>query len=428
VPQPDRPRTAPDAAIRRLALARLVSVVGSMAAYTALVDLAFTRSGGSAMAVSMAVLLSIGAVGLLGPFGGYVADRWDRKRAMVASDLVGAALFLALAVVDPLWLVLGVAFLTAVASTPFRAGSIAAVPNLVGDPTRLAAANSRLAVAGNVGIVLGPGLGGLLVGLIGAEPVFVLNAASFVVSAWLVWSIRAPFGGATRPRADAGTSPAPAGTIPAPDADGGLLAGFGLLRRDRVLLVIVLACSILHFGAGLSIVADRPIAEQFGVGPMGFGVMLGVYGIGAVFGAWLASRLTASTEVPAIVTGFVIAGVAGITVWLAPVFALVVAANLAWGVGDAASVVGRSGLFQRRSPDAIRGRVAASNESIMTVTLMAGMILGGPLIDGLGAQAAYGVAGILSIAAAFLGASVVAEARRPPVIAAVGRDGLEPAG
>jgi predicted MFS family arabinose efflux permease len=421
VPQPDRPRTAPDAAIRRLALARLVSVVGSMAAYTALVDLAFTRSGGSAMAVSMAVLLSIGAVGLLGPFGGYVADRWDRKRAMVASDLVGAALFLALAVVDPLWLVLGVAFLTAVASTPFRAGSIAAVPNLVGDPTRLAAANSRLAIAGNLGIVLGPGLGGLLVGLIGAEPVFVLNAASFVVSAWLVWSIRAPFGGATRPRAAADPSPAP-------DADGGLLAGFGLLRRDRVLLVIVLACSILHFGAGLSIVADRPIAEQFGVGPMGFGVMLGVYGIGAVFGAWLASRLTASTEVPAIVTGFVIAGVAGITVWLAPVFALVVAANLAWGVGDAASVVGRSGLFQRRSPDAIRGRVAASNESIMTVTLMAGMILGGPLIDGLGAQAAYGVAGILSIAAAFLGASVVAEARRPPVIAAVGRDGLEPAG
>ena len=419
--QPDRPRTAPDAAIRRLALARLVSVVGSMAAYTALVDLVFTRSGGSAVAVSMAVLLSIGAVGLLGPFGGYVADRWDRKRAMVASDLVGAALFLALAVVDPLWLLLGVAFLTAVASTPFRAGSIAAVPNLVGDPTRLAAANSRLAIAGNLGIVLGPGLGGLLVGAIGAEPVFVLNAASFVVSAWLVWSIRAPFGGATRPRADAGRSPAPY-------ADGGLLAGFGLLRRDRVLLVIVLACSILHFGAGLSIVADRPIAEQFSVGPMGFGVMLGVYGIGAVLGAWLASRLTASTEVPAIVTGFVIAGVAGITVWLAPVFALVVAANLAWGVGDAASVVGRSGLFQRRSPDAIRGRVAASNESIMTVTLMAGMILGGPLIDGLGAQAAYGVAGILSIAAAFLGASVVADARRPPVIAAVERDGLEPAG
>jgi predicted MFS family arabinose efflux permease len=421
VSQPDRPRTAPDAAIRRLALARLVSVAGSMAAYTALVDLVFTRSGGSAVAVSMAVLLSIGAVGLLGPFGGYVADRWDRKRAMVASDLVGAGLFLALAVVDPLWLLFGVAFLTAVASTPFRAGSIAAVPNLVGDPNRLAAANSRLAIAGNLGIVLGPGLGGLLVGAIGAEPVFVLNAASFVVSAWLVWSIRAPFGGATRARADAGTSP-PSHT------DGGLLAGFALLRRDRVLLVIVLACTILHFGAGLSFVADRPIAEQFGVGPFGFGVMLGVYGIGAVLGAWLASRLTASTEVPAIVTGFVIAGVAGVTVWLAPVFALVVAANLAWGVGDAASVVGRSGLFQRRSPDAIRGRVAAANESIMTVMLMAGMILGGPLVDGLGAQAAYGVAGILSIAAACLGASVVAVPRRPPVIAVVEREGLEPAG
>src|SRR5690349_11461252 len=115
-------RTAPDDAIRRLALARLISVVGSMAAYTALVDLVFIRSGGSAVAVSLAVLVSIGAVGLLGPFGGFVADRWDRQRAMVASDLVGALLFAVLALVDPLWLLLAVAFLTAVASTPFRAG------------------------------------------------------------------------------------------------------------------------------------------------------------------------------------------------------------------------------------------------------------------------------------------------------------------
>ena len=404
----DERQTPPDAAIRRLALARLVSGIGSMAAYTALVDLVFTRSGGSPVAVSVAVLATIGAVGLLGPIGGFVADRWDRKRAMVASDLAGAALFGVLAIVDPLWLLLGIAFLTALASTPFRAGSIAAIPNLVGDPSRLAAANSRLAVAANLGIVLGPGLGGVLVGVIGAGPVFVLNAASFVVSAWLVWSIHAPFGGVTRRRAEDGV----AATGSAAPSDGGMLAGFGLLRRDRVLLVIVSACTILHFGAGLSIVADRPIADQFGVGPTGFGLMLGLYGIGAVLGAWLASSLTAATEVSAIVTGFVIAGVAGISVWLAPFFALVVVANLAWGVGDAASVVGRSGLFQRRSPDAIRGRVAAANESIMNVTLMAGMLVGGPLIAGLGAQAAYGVAGFLSLGAAVLGASVIVDARR----------------
>jgi predicted MFS family arabinose efflux permease len=255
-------------------------------------------------------------------------------------------------------------------------------------------------------LLVGAGIGGIVAEVFGAQTAFVIDAASFVVSAWLVWSIRAPFGGVTRRRADGTTS------APVPSSDGGLLAGFGLLRRDRVLLVIVSACTILHFGAGLSIVADRPIADQFGMGPTGFGLMLGLYGIGAVLGAWLASRLTASTEVSAIVTGFVIAGIAGISVWLAPFFALVVAANLAWGVGDAASVVGRSGLFQRRSPDAIRGRVAAANESIMNVTLMAGMLVGGPLIAGLGAQAAYGVAGFLSLGAAVLGASVIVDARR----------------
>ena len=131
---------------------------------------------------------------------------------------------------------------------------------------------------------------------------------------------------------------------------------------------------------------------------------------------------------PAIEAGFIIAGVAGIAVWLAPFFAIVVVANLVWGVGDAASVVGRSGLFQRRSPDAIRGRVAAANESVMNVTLMAGMIVGGPLIAGIGPQAVYGLAGVLSLGAALLGASVIGEARRGPVIAVIEGDRLEPTG
>ena len=54
----------------------------------------------------------------------------------------------------------------------------------------------------------------------------------------------------------------------------------------------------------------------------------------------------------------------------------------------------------------------------MNVTLMAGMMLGGPLIDALGPQAAYGLAGLLSIGAALLGGSVVV-ARRGGVVAMV---------
>jgi predicted MFS family arabinose efflux permease len=391
--------TPPNVAIRRLAVARFISVGGSMAAYTALIDLVFRRTDGSTVALSLAVLLTMGAVGLFGPVGGAIADRWDRRRAMIASDLAGGALFVALALAGPVWLVLAVAFLTAVAATPFRAGSTAAIPNLVQDRALITRANGRLAVGSNLGITLGPAIGGVLVGWIGAGPVFVLNAASFAASAALVWSIRAPFTGAAR-RDDVDPN------------TRGVLAGFRFLRRDRVLLVVTLAWVVLLLGMGMGIVADRPVAAAFSQGSVGFGVMLGLYGLGAVTGSFLGSRLTAATEPSALVAGFAVAGLAGLGIGVAPAFWIVLVCNLVWGVGDAVTTVARAGVLQRRTPDPIRGRVAAANESAVHLALMVGFLAAGPTIAAIGAQATYAVGGLAALGAALLASTVVAVARR----------------
>jgi MFS family permease len=392
-------RTPPNATIRRLAVARFISVAGSMAAYAALVDLVFRRTHGSTVLLSLTIFLTWGAAGLFGPLGGVVADRWDRKRAMIASDLAGAALFVVLAFVGVVWLILVVALLTAVAATPFMAGSTAAIPNLVEDEAVIARANGRLAVGSNLGITLGPAIGGVLVGWIGAGPVFLLNAASFGASAALVWSIRAPFGGA----AEGGVGDAHA---------RGVLAGFRFLRRDRVLLVVTLAWLVMVFGIGFGIVADRPVAAVFSAGAVGFGVMLGVYGVGAVSGAWISSWLTAATEPAALLTGLVVAGVSGIGIWLAPAFWIVLVCNLVWGVGDGVTRVAKQGIFQRRIPDTVRGRVVAATESLVHLALMAGFIAAGPTVAFLGAKATYAVAGLAALGSAGLVSTVIAAARR----------------
>ena len=393
-------RTPPNVAIRRLAVARFISVGGSMAAYTALIDLVFRRTHGSTAILSLTVLLTMGAAGLFGPIGGVVADRWDRRRAMIGSDLVSGALFVVLAFVGPMWLILTVAFLTAVAATPFRAGSTAAIPNLVQDEALIARANGHLWIGTTLGITLGPAIGGVLVGWIGAGPVFVLNAISFAASAALIWSIRAPFRGV--------------GDDDAEDDTGSILAGVRFLRRDRVQFVLTFAWMVLLLGMGMGIVADRPVAAVFSVGAVGFGVMLGLYGVGAVIGSWLASRLTAATEPAALVTGFAVAGVAGIGIWLAPVFSIVLACNFVWGVGDAVTRVAKTGILQRRTPDAVRGRVAGANEAALNLALMAGFLAAGPTIAVLGAQATYAVGGLAALGAAAVSSTVVAAARRGP--------------
>jgi predicted MFS family arabinose efflux permease len=392
-------RTPPNVAIRRLAVARFISVGGSMAAYTALIDLVFRRTHGSTVVLSLTILLTLGTSGFFAPIGGMVADRWDRKRAMIASDLLSGALFVVLAFVGPTWLILIVAFLTAAASTPFRAGSTAAIPNLVQEEALIAKANGSLGIGTTLGITLGPAIGGVLVGWIGAGPVFVLNAVSFAASAGLTWSIRASFRGV----ADDDAEPGDARDI---------LAGMRFLRRDRVQFVLTFAWMVLLLGMGMGIVADRPIAAVFSVGSVGFGVMLGLYGVGAVVGSWLASRLTASTEPAALVTGFLVAGIAGVWIWLAPAFWIVVACNLIWGVGDGVTRVAKTGILQRRTPDAVRGRVSGANEAAINLALMAGFLAAGPTIAALGAQATYAVGGVAALGAAALASSVVAEARR----------------
>ena len=154
-------RIDPMVAVRRMAVARAVSVTGSLAAYAALVDLMFRETDGSSVYLSATVILTIGAVGLLEPLGGWIADRMDRRAALIGSDAVGALAFVAMAFVDDPGPLLFVAFISALAETPFRAGSVAAVPALVGDDAMLAKANGWIGIGSNIGITVGPALGGL---------------------------------------------------------------------------------------------------------------------------------------------------------------------------------------------------------------------------------------------------------------------------
>ena len=386
-------RTPPEVAIRRLAISRFVSATGSMAAYTALIDLVYVETDASTVFLSLTILLTIGAAGLFEPLGAVVADRWDRKKALIWSDLIGTSLFALLTLTREPAALLIVALLTAIAETPFRAGSVAAIPNLVDDERLIAKANGWIGVGSNLGITVGPALGGLLVAWLGPSPVFLMNAGSFVISAGLVWSIRAPFSGRRDPDADAG-------------ADGGFTVGFRFLRRDRVLLVVTASWMVLLLGMGLGIVSDRPVADVFDAGAFGFGLMLGLWGLGSVVGSVIASRMTARTEPSSLVTGFVLAGIGGIGIGVAPTFWLVLVCNFVWGFGDALTVVAEQGIMQRRTPDAIRSRVVAANESLVHLALMAGFLAAGPVLSAVGPQATYAIGGVAALTAGVLANTV----------------------
>src|SRR4029450_1110154 len=121
-------RTSPRSAVRRLAAARLISITGGAAAYTALMFTVYERTRSPAW-LSATLVLTFGVSGFLAPIAGAIGDRFDRRRVMIVSDVAGVAAFAAMAfAADPGWL-LAFAFVSAVVETPFWMGAARALPD-----------------------------------------------------------------------------------------------------------------------------------------------------------------------------------------------------------------------------------------------------------------------------------------------------------
>lgn len=382
--------TTSTSSVRRLAVARLISITGGSAAYIALTFVMYQRTRSPAW-VSATLLLTYGVKGAIGPFAGMLGDRFDRRSVMIWSDLAGAACFAAMAFVSEPGPLLALAFASAVVEAPFEAASVAAIPNLVASD-RLSWANSLVQMGRFAGISVGPALGGVLLERLGAGGVFGLNAVSFLISSALVVSVRGRFSeraaaGPPGRRRDADEDPT------TPDASG-VRVGVRFIARDAVLGRLTLAWVVLTLGLGMSMVADVPLAVSFGVGSLGFSAIVAAWGAGSVAGSFLGRFLSPRTESHAIVWGTLLTAVGGGGMALSPVFWPIVAFCLLMGVGNAVSAIADQGVRQRRTPDRLRSRVVAASDAAWQLALAVAFVLAAPALEVLGPQGVYGVGGV----------------------------------
>jgi predicted MFS family arabinose efflux permease len=386
--------------VRRLALARLISLTGGAAAYLALNYVIYQKTGSAAW-VALALILTFGAIGLASPFAGALGDRFDRRKVMIASDLLGALAFLAMALVEDPGLLIGLAFLAALAEAPFLSASSAAIPNLV-DEGQISYANGLIALGRNAGIVLGPVIGGLVVASVGAGVVFAVNAASFVVSAGLVASVRGRFSG-DREEGEG-------------EEHRGLRAGFRFLFSDRVLRTMALTWLGIVLALGMTMVADVPLAEVFAVGSFGYGLLIACWGGGSIVGALVSRYLNARTEALAFVAGTGVVAATCIGVGISPWFSLVLVSIFVMGIGDGLTLVAQQGIMQRRTPDAVRSRVSGAFDAVIHAGLVPSYALAGPAVATLGARGVYVAGGLAAMLALFVALPIVREGRRPEVV------------
>jgi MFS family permease len=356
--------------VRRLALARLVSVIGGSAAWVALYATLYARTGSAGWVAAGLTAASV-AAGLCALPAGRLADRVSRRRLLVAADLAAAAAWaVAVVLADRDAALLACATAGLALQTPVAPATGAAVGLLVA-PGELARANGLLAAARFAGILVGPVLGGLLVGTAGVEAALALNVVSFACSAALVATIRTDLGPAARARRP----------------------GRIRLRQPPLVRTLALATAVLFLGAGLETVAQVPLAATLDLGATSLGLLVAAWSGGALLGALLArtGRLGVRTGFAATAAGLAVVGAA-------PGTAVVLLGQLVGGVGEGIAGVAGQALLQRALPEGRRGSAIATVEAAGGVAIAAGQPLGGMVAGRVGAPAAYLAAAGLSAA------------------------------
>jgi predicted MFS family arabinose efflux permease len=376
-------------AYRRLFAAQTISRWGDTFNTIALVVLVF-RLTGSGLGVTGAVIAEIAPVLLLAPVAGAVIDRLPRGQVLIAADLWRMALAGLLPLVDQhLAAVYALAFGLAAGGVFFNPAASSVLPSLV-DDDELVAANSGLWSAAVISqIALAP-VAGALVAAVGVGAAFLVNAASFGVSALLLVGLRLP----GRP-----TSTAAGSWL------GGVGEGARLLVADRLLRLLALVQLLAALSAGatsalLVVLAGR----HLGVGPGGFGLLLAAIGVGAALGPLLLARLVSNPRRPALVFGpLVLRGLVDLVLASTRSLAIAMGALAVYGIGTSTGMVTYNSLLQAEVAPEARGRVFAGFDLLWQAGRLASLALGGVAADVLGIRAVYYLGGILLLVAGAIG-------------------------
>ena len=172
-------------ALRRIEAALATSMIGDWAYATAVVVWAYGVGGARLVGIWMAVRYVLMAI--VSPIGASLADRLPRKAVLIGSDLIRALLAtvagIALFTDAPAAVIIVIATVLSLIGCVFRPAQMAWMPSLTRRPEELTAANGASSTIESLAFFLGPALGALLVTATSVQIVFLLNAATFLLSA-----------------------------------------------------------------------------------------------------------------------------------------------------------------------------------------------------------------------------------------------------
>jgi MFS family permease len=349
-------------------------------------------TGSTAAVAGTAIAIALPQL-LLGMLAGVYVDRWDRRKVMVASDIVRGVLVLGFIFVgsaDRLWLLYLIAFLQAAVGTFFNPAKGAIIPRIVGRE-RLLAANSVMETARVVFSLLGTAAAGLWAGFGDALwLIFVLDGATFIVSAAFESAITTPS------RAERPAEP--------PKVLAEMVSGIKAAFSNRILVGILAGAGVLMFGLGAVNVLLVPfVVDDLGVSEAWFGA-LEASQVASMVASGALVAVIASKIRPTAVVSLALAGIgvviASISVVTAPWQLMIVLFAVGWFVTPLQASI--STLVQSEVPDEMRGRIGSALGTVIGSANVASMALAGVAAAVIGPRGVFVLSGIFAVVAGML--------------------------
>ena len=259
-----------------------LSMFGSRLTYIALFWWVLEKTGSAATLAGVAIATALPTL-FLGPIAGVFVDRLDRRRLMMAMNLIngliiGIAGALLLTGQLQVWEIYVFTIVASTATAFHRPSLQASIPNLLTDE-QLTRGNSLYQISVGAAGIAGPAVGGILVGLIGSGPTMLVDALTFMVAAISLLASSFP---SPRTRARKGLS----------SIYSDIVIGFRFLYDKKVLLFMLLLFALINFLlAPTSVLFPIMAKDVLHVGARGFGLFGSALSVGIVLGGLLTARL-----------------------------------------------------------------------------------------------------------------------------------------
>jgi len=368
--------------LRTLIVAFIVDGAASWAYSVVLMAYIFDRTHSTSWITALVTIKWV--VGMLtGGYGGVLADRFDRRKVLITSALVSAAITVGIAVIvgvdGPLWLLLVVSCAGTAAYTPVRPASGALTPEVVPE-SDLVPANAIFSLLESVIVVIGPGVGALL--MLTGDPVYgvLINTASYLVSA----ALYAMLGVRSRGSAE-----------PGGNAFAQLGAGLKSLVRHRRAFVLAIFLVLDSAAINAANVLMPALSDHLHGGDTGYSLLIAAGALGGVVVAGIANKLAGSSRIALIITGAMF--LECVPLWVSVIVGSVPPAlvmQLLAGIGMVIVDVLAFTAVQRSLPRDVLGRVLGTLDVLMLGACVLASVLASALYSHLGIGWALGVIGL----------------------------------